>query len=100
MKIKAVGSRDGFTDEIIELFDRAVEVGPTNRLPYDVAIIYADNRWGGNPTARNHIIKTAEKNNPDAPWGEAMKRDNAEDSATVSGKGLMDDLIENLERIF
>ena len=39
-------------------------------------------------------METAEKNNPDAPWVETTKRDNAEDSATVSGKGLVDDLIE------
>ncbi len=104
MKIKAIGSRDGYTDEIIELFDRAVEAEPTNRFPYDVAIHYSQDRWGGNPAARTHIIEAAEKNNPDAPWVEAMKRDNAGDSATAtataSGKDLVDDLIENLKRIF
>lgn len=100
MKIKAVGSRDGFTDEIIELFDRAVEIGPKNRFPYDVAINYSDNRWGGNPVARTHIIRTAEKNNPDATWVEVMKREYAEDSVSTPAKSFLDDLKNFIKAIF
>ena len=74
MKINSIGSKEGFSKELMATFDRAIEVGPDNRWAYENALNYATGKWGGNATARRHIIDAAERNNPGATWVEAMKR--------------------------
>ena len=77
MKLNALGSRDGFSDELIEMFDQAVVIDPSYRRLYDSAMNFSLSRWGGNAMARKHIIELAEKNNPEAPWVDRMKRTHA-----------------------
>lgn len=75
MKLNAIGSKDGFTDELLEVFDKAAEIAPRNRLIYENAMNYSLARWGGHASARLHIIETAEKNNPDSPaWLQSLKK--------------------------
>ncbi len=74
MKINSIGSKDGFTDELMATFDKAVEVAPNNRYIYENALNYSTGRWGGNAAARKHIIAAAEKHNPDSAWIEPMRR--------------------------
>ena len=73
MKINTLGSIDGFSNEILEVFDKAVLIAPQNRSVYSSALNYSGQNWGGSVKARRHIIETAEKNNPDAVWPEVMR---------------------------
>lgn len=74
MKINSMGSKDGYSSELMKTFDKAIEVGPRNRWAYENALNYATGKWGGNASARKHIIEVAEQNNPGAAWVEAMKK--------------------------
>ncbi len=74
MKINTLGSRDGYTDELLETFDLAVAEAPHHRMIYANALHYSTANWGGHAAARLHILDTAEKNNPDAPWLEEMRK--------------------------
>jgi tetratricopeptide (TPR) repeat protein len=74
MKIDSLGSRDGYSKELIKTFDEAVKLAPKHRYIYENALHFSAGKWGGNATARKYIIDIAENNNPDALWVEAMKR--------------------------
>lgn len=74
MKISSLGSKDGFTDEIIATFDKAVKLAPRDRRIYESALNFSTGKWGGNAMARKHIIEVAEKNNAGAFWVENMKK--------------------------
>ena len=74
MKINSLGSKDGFTDEIIATFDKAVKLAPRDHRIYESALNFSTGKWGGNAMARKHIIEIAEKNNAGAYWVENMKK--------------------------
>ena len=74
MKINSMGSKDGFSSELMKTFDKAVKHAPKNRNLYENALNYSAGRWGGNAAARKHIIAAAERNNPDVLWLDSMKR--------------------------
>ncbi len=100
MKINSLGSRDGFTEELLETFDKAIKLAPQMQYVYSTAMNYATDRWGGNAVARAHILETAETHNPDASWVEVMKREHGGDSVTPSVGSLLDRLIDFLKNEF
>ena len=73
MKINSLGGVDGFSDKLLEVFDKAVEIGPEHESIYSSALNFSTQKWNGNAKARRYIIETAEKNNPDAIWPERMR---------------------------
>ncbi len=73
MKINSLGSINGFSDELLEIFDKAVAEGPELKQIYSSTLNYSSKNWRGTPQARRHIIETAEKNNPDASWPKQMR---------------------------
>jgi tetratricopeptide (TPR) repeat protein len=89
-KLNGIGSRDGYSDRLMDAFEKAVAVAPNNDTIYANALNYSLNRWGGNAAARRHIIELAETNNPDAAWPKFMRSHHEADFA-----GL-DTLAENV----
>lgn len=89
-KLNGIGSRDGYSDRLMDAFEKAAAVAPHNDTIYANALNYSLNRWGGNAAARRHIIELAETNNPDAAWPKFMRSHHEADFA-----GL-DTLAENV----
>ena len=79
MKLKALGSVDGFSEELLSVFNEAARLAPKRKSIYSSALNYSGENWGGNREARRHIIEMAEKNNPGQGWPEIMRSQNAED---------------------
>lgn len=79
LKISTLGSIDGFSQELMEVFDRAVQIAPKEKGIYDNALNFAAQKWGGTSEARVHIIELASKNNPEAAWPGVMRHQNISD---------------------
>ncbi len=79
MKINSLGGVDGYSAQLLEVFDKAVAVGPELETIYANALNFSGENWQGNARARRHIIETAEKNNPDAAWVARMRSRHAKD---------------------
>lgn len=96
MKINSVGSINGYSDEILTIFDKAVKTGPELEKIYSSALNYSSQNWKGNAKARRYIIETAEKNNPGAPWPKRMRNRHADDF----GRPYVNKTINKYERYF
>ena len=79
MKINSLGGIDGFTEQLLEVFDKAVAIGPDHESIYSSALNFSGQNWNGNAKARRYIIETAEKNNPDAIWPGRMRNQHSAD---------------------
>jgi tetratricopeptide (TPR) repeat protein len=94
-KLNGIGSRDGYSDRLMDAFEKAAAVAPNHEQIYANALNYSLNRWGGNAAARRHIIELAETNNPDATWPKFMRSRHEADFAGL--EGLADALKDELE---
>ena len=79
LKLKSVGSKGGYSDELMQVFDDAVAVAPHDEEVYAIALNYSLDQWGGNGSTRRRIIRLAEENNPDAAWPGMMRERHAGD---------------------
>lgn len=72
-KIRTMGSLNGYSAELMQIFDMAVKLIPTEKRIYDVTWNYASNKWGGNVSSRRHVADLAIKHNPNAGWPIVMQ---------------------------
>lgn len=84
-KINTIGSINGFSEELMATFNKAIELAPNDKGIYDSAMNYSADKWGGNAKARRHILASASKNNPDAAWPVAMRNHISLDSDDSKG---------------
>lgn len=84
MKLSSLGSNGGYSEELMEVFDLAVDVAPSNETIYGNALNFAENKWGGNADARRKIIRLAEENNPQAAWPKIMRSQHAADFEDIA----------------
>ena len=73
LKLSALGSVNGFSENLIEVFDKAVSLAPDDASIYETALNFSSKKWGGTTKARKHIIELAIKNNPEEAWPAAMR---------------------------
>lgn len=93
-KINGIGTREGYSARLMAAFEEGARVAPAHRPIYANALNYAQDKWGGNASARRQIITLAEANNPDAAWPKMMRSKHADDFNGLQGisDALMDDL--------
>lgn len=84
LKISTLGSMNGFSEKLMEAFDKAVQLTPKERGIYDSALNFAGQKWGGTTEARKYIIELAMTNNPDAVWPTALRSRNISDFTSSS----------------
>lgn len=84
LKISTTGSVNGYSEDLMAFFEKAVRLAPTDRELYGNALNFAEDKWHGNASARRHIIETAIKNNPDERWPLDMKVQHSADFEITS----------------
>ena len=92
-KVNGIGTREGYSARLMAAFEEGVRVAPEHRPIYDNALNYAQDKWGGNASARRRIITLAEANNPDAAWPKMMRSKYAGDFSGL--RGLSDDFMDD-----
>jgi tetratricopeptide (TPR) repeat protein len=84
-KLNGIGIREGYSARLMDAFDQAAKVAPNREQIYTNALNYSLNQWGGNASARRHIIELAETNNPDAAWPRFMRAQHEADFTGLEG---------------
>ena len=68
LKINTLGAADGYSDELMGVFEKAVKLAPKEQSIYKNALNYSAKKWYGTAEARRHIIELAIQNNPEESW--------------------------------
>ncbi len=95
-KINGIGSREGYSARLMAAFEAGAKVAPHHEPIYSNALNFAQNKWGGNASARRRIITLAEENNPDASWPKFLRSNHEADF--VGLEGLADALTDEFKR--
>lgn len=74
LKMSNLGSVNGFSEELLEVFDKAATLAPKDGGIYETALNFSTEQWHGNPEARRHIIELAMKNNREQAWPSTMRK--------------------------
>ena len=74
LKITTIGATDGYSEELMQAFEKAAELTPGVKQIYSNALNFAADKWGGPAEARRHIIELAIQNNPDESWPQKFKQ--------------------------
>ena len=87
---QAIRTQDGYSEEMLNAFRRAIAINAHNASAYRAAMNFSSPRWGGNNRAQLEIIGLAEKNNPNsrlsADLFSMMKRDLAAEAQSAESK--------------